>query len=193
MNYLKHYAIDAKVSQNEIGKLYDNKAWFYDAWAYCTESKVRNMALEYANIHDNQSILEVAVGTGLMFLEILKRNPNGENFAIDISEGMLLKAKKRLSKQKNDNYSLSIGSAFNLKIKDISIDVLINNYMFDLIPFNKMDSIIDEFNRVLKKNGKLLIINITKSEKFGAGLYENLYRISPRLMGGGVEFSWQIY
>jgi ubiquinone/menaquinone biosynthesis C-methylase UbiE len=176
----QHYELDAKVAQNEIGALYDSKAWFYDVWAYFTESKARYRALELAKIHNNQSILEVAVGTGLMFSDIVQRNSKGENIGIDISQGMLSKAKRRLSKQQNENYSLSIGSAFNLKVKDASIDMLVNNYMFDLIPFNQMDSVIDEFNRVLKQNGKLLLINMTKSERFGASLYENLYSLSPR-------------
>ncbi|SVB11064.1 uncharacterized protein METZ01_LOCUS163918 [marine metagenome] len=147
--------------------------------------------MELAKIHNNQSVLEVAVGTGLMFSDIVQRNSKGENIGIDISQGMLSKAKRRLSKQQNENYSLSIGSAFNLKVKDASIDMLVNNYMFDLIPFNQMDSVIDEFNRVLKQNGKLLLINMTKSERFGASLYENLYSLSPRLMGGcrGVQLT----
>ncbi len=187
----QHYELDAKVAQNEIGALYDSKVWFYDVWAYFTESKARYRALELAKIHNNQSVLEVAVGTGLMFSDIVQRNSKGENIGIDISEGMLSKAKRRLSKQQNENYSLSIGSAFNLKVKDASIDMLVNNYMFDLIPFNQMDSVIDEFNRVLKQNGKLLLINMTKSERFGASLYENLYSLSPRLMGGcrGVQLT----
>jgi ubiquinone/menaquinone biosynthesis C-methylase UbiE len=149
------------------------------------------MALDLVDIHDNQSILEVAVGTGWMFSEIVQRNPNGKNIGIDISEGMLLRAKRRLLKQKNDNYSLSIGSAFKLKVEDATIDVLVNNYMFDLIPFSQMNRIMDEFNRVLKKNGQLLIINMTKGDGFGASLYESLYRFSPRLMGGcrGVNLS----
>ena len=186
-----NYVLDAKVAQNEIGTLYDSKAWFYDAWAYFTESKARHRALELAEIKNNQSIIEVAVGTGLMFSDIVQRNSKGENIGIDISQGMLSKAKRRLSKQQNENYSLSIGSAFNLKVKDASIDMLVNNYMFDLIPFNQMDSVIDEFNRVLKQNGKLLLINMTKSERFGASLYENLYSLSPRLMGGcrGVQLT----
>ena len=187
----QNYELDAKVAQNEIGALYDSKVWFYDVWAYFTESKARYRALELAKIHNNQSVLEVAVGTGLMFSDIVQRNSKGENIGIDISQGMLSKAKRRLSNQQNENYSLSIGSAFNLKVKDASIDMLVNNYMFDLIPFNQMDSVIDEFNRVLKQNGKLLLINMTKSERFGASLYENLYSLSPRLMGGcrGVQLT----
>ena len=40
------------------------------------------------------------------------------NMGIDISEGMLSRAETRLSKQNSENYSLSIGSAFVLKMED---------------------------------------------------------------------------
>ena len=187
----KFQMLDAKVPQDEIGKLYDAKAWFYDIWSYLTESKARERALELAEIQDGQSILEVAVGTGLMFNEIVKRNFHGQNVGIDISEGMLSQAKVKLSKQNSENYSLSIGSAFDLKVGDASVDMLVNNYMFDLIPFNQMDKIISEFKRVLKRDGKLILINMTKSESFGGGLYENVYRLSPRILGGcrGVQMT----
>ena len=54
-----------------------------------------------------------------------------------------------------------------------------------------MDVIIDEFSRVLKPGGKLVLVNMTKKEHFGAGLYEKIYRISPTIMGGcrGVKMS----
>jgi len=65
-----------------------------------------------------------------------------------------------------------------------TVDILFNNYMFDLIPFNQMGSIIDEFFRVLKPGGKLVLVNMTKAERFGAGLYERIYRIYPLVMGG---------
>ena len=45
---------------------------------------------------------------------------------------------------------------------DHSVDTLINDYMFDLIHFGQMDSIIDEFSRILKPGGKLVLVNMTK-------------------------------
>jgi ubiquinone/menaquinone biosynthesis C-methylase UbiE len=49
-------------------------------------------------------------------------------------------------------------------VGDASVDMLVNNYSFDLVPFNQMDKIIGEFKRVLKRDGKLILINMTKSE-----------------------------
>jgi ubiquinone/menaquinone biosynthesis C-methylase UbiE len=177
-------ALDARVSQNNIGAVYDKIAPIYDIWGKLTESRARNRAIELAEIKNGQNILEVAVGTGLAFYEIVKRNPNGTNLGIDLSPGMLGKAKKRLNKLSEVNYSLNEGTAFNLNVEDESVDTLVNNYMFDLIPFEDMNKILVEFKRVLKKNGKLILVNMTEGERFGSKLYDFIYNISPKTMGG---------
>ena len=87
--------MDAKVSQNEIPAVYDSLSKTYDIWGKLAETRARDRALELADIRDGQTILEVAVGTGLGFYEIVQRNPNGTNIGIDISPGMLHKAQKR--------------------------------------------------------------------------------------------------
>ena len=63
--------------------------------------------------------------------------------------------------------------------------------MFDLIPFEDMDKILEEFKRVLKKDGKLILVNMTEGERFGSKLYDSIYNISPKTMGGcrGVKLS----
>ena len=45
---------------------------------------------------------------------------------------MLEKSTKRLSKLSDSNYSLDVGTTFDLSIEDESIDILVNNYMLDL-------------------------------------------------------------
>jgi ubiquinone/menaquinone biosynthesis C-methylase UbiE len=183
--------LDAQVSQAEIAGIYNSLAKVYDIWGNLTESKARNRALELAEIKNGQNILEVAIGTGLAFFEIVKRNPDGTNIGIDISAGMLKKAEKRLSPLSGAHYALKKASAFNLEGEDEQFDVLINNYMFDLISFDQMDAVLAEFKRVLKKGGKLVLVNMTLGEKFGSGFYDLIYRVSPRLMGGcrGIKLS----
>lgn len=181
--------LDAKISQNEIGSLYDRLAGVYDLWGKLTESKARERAIELSRVEDGQHVLEVGVGTGLAFAEIVKRNPNGKNVGVDLSAGMLEKAENRLIKMPYKNYALSVGSAFDLELEDHSVDLLLNNYMFDLISFEEMDSVLREFKRVLKKGGRLVLVNMTRGERFGSGIYDLIYQLSPRTMGGcrGVE------
>ena len=59
-----------------------------------------------------------------------------------------------------------------------------NNYMFDLIAYEDMDEVLAEFRRVLKPDGQLVLVNMTIGEKFGGSIYDYLYHLSPKLMGG---------
>ena len=186
--------LDARISQDKIGSVYDGIAPIYDIWSKLTESRAAKKAINLANIKDGQTILEVAVGTGIVFFEIVKSNPNGLNIGIDLSQGMLDKSIQRLNKLSTTNYQLDLGTAFDLKIESNTIDTLMNNYMFDLIPFKDMSEILIEFNRVLKTRGQLVLVNMTEGEKYGSGLYEFIYRISPKTLGGcrGVKLSEQL-
>ena len=183
--------MDARVSQSEIPQVYDSLSKTYDIWGKLAETKARNRAIELADIRDGQDILEVAVGTGLAFCEIVKKNPHGTNIGIDISPGMLKKAELRLLSLPDANYQLKLGSAFCVEEEAEHFDLLVNSYMFDLIAFSDMNKVLAEFKRVLKKDGKLVLVNMTLGETFASGIYSVIYRVSPRLFGGcrGVALS----
>src|ERR1700730_6825274 len=114
---LSHKMLDAKVPQREIGLVYDKLPGIYDVWGMLTESRARAQALELAAVEDCQDVLEVAVGTGLAFYEIVKLNPNGPNIGIDLSNGMLDMAKNRMKKLSLENYCLTIGTAFYIPVQ----------------------------------------------------------------------------
>ena len=183
--------IDARISQDEIGLVYDKLSGIYNIWGRLTESRARSRAIELAAIKDGENILEVAVGTGIAFYEIVRRNPHGQNVGIDLSEGMLDKARKRLSKLAGAHYVLRTGTAFDLPMENESVDLLMNNYMFDLISYADMGKVVEEFRRVLKKGGRLILVNMTEGERPGSKLYDFIYRLSPKTMGGcrGVQLT----
>ena len=152
-------------------------------WGNLTESKARKRALELANIQDGESVLEVAVGTGLAFHEIVKSNQSGKNYGIDLTESMLEKARQKIN-QTNAHYQLEVGDAYNLDFKEAQFDVVINSYMFDLLPESDFAKVLAQFKRVLKPNGRLILVNMTRGEHFYQRLYETLYQINPSWMGG---------
>ncbi|WP_026840683.1 class I SAM-dependent methyltransferase [Citrifermentans bremense] len=176
--------LDARISQDQIGSVYDRLSSIYDIWGNLAESRARHRAIELAEIEDGQRIVEVAVGTGLAFNEIVKRNPNGRNTGIDLSAGMLEKAKNRLKKLSGVHYDLTIGTAFDLPVETGCADLLVNNYMFDLIPYADMDRVLAEFRRVLKSGGRLILVNMAVGESLPSRLYDFVYRLSPKTMGG---------
>ena len=175
---------DAQIEKGRVADLYRKIAPSYDLWAWLTESKARNRCLELAAIKDGEHVLEVAVGTGLAFEMILEANPSGRNEGIDLTEAMLSRAEKKAAKSGLDNYRLRVGDAYDLDFPDDSFDVLINNYMFDLLPQQDFRTVLEEFKRVLRPGGRLVMISMTKGERWYNGLWERIYRINPALLGG---------
>ena len=174
----------ARVSQTDVAVLYDRLAWMYDPWGIITESKARRRSLELAAIADGQRVLEVAIGTGLAFEHVVRSNPGGRNVGIDLSNGMLAKAERRLQKAGLSNFELSVGSALRIEQGTGEFDVVLNSYLFDLLTEEHWPNVLAEFHRVLKPGGKLVLVNMTLGERFGSGIFERLYRMSPALMGG---------
>ena len=185
---------DARLAKARVVDTYRKIAPSYDLWAWLTESKARDRCLELAAIQNGEEVLEVAVGTGLAFERILKANPSGRNEGIDLTEAMLIRADRKAAKSGSNNYRLRVGDAYDLDFPDNSFDVLINNYMFDLLPQQDFLTVLGEFNRVLRPGGRLAMVNMTKGERWYNGVWEHIYRINPALLGGcrGVSLLPQI-
>lgn len=72
-------------------------------------------------------------------------------FGIDISEKCI-----EFAKNKFPEIKFYIMNMFNLLLEDQSLDGIVSYYSIIHTPKNEINSIFKEFNRVLKKNGKLL-------------------------------------
>jgi ubiquinone/menaquinone biosynthesis C-methylase UbiE len=128
--------LEARYTHQEIVRKYNWIAPIYDLFGLLMESKARQKALDMASIQNGERVLEVAFGTGLNFVEILKRNPYGWIEGIDVSVRMLKRAKKRISKTGKRNYSLHLCDCRRLPFGDGTFDVLMNQYLFDILPLN---------------------------------------------------------
>ena len=176
--------LDARIEKIDVPKIYKKVASLYDLWGRLTEIQARQRCLELASIRDGESVLEVAVGTGLAFVEIIGSNPTGLNEGIDITEEMLSRAKQKAKNLAIKNYRLKIGDAYNLDYEDNSFDLVVNNYMFDLLPEHDFPVVLTEFKRVLRPGGRLAMVNMTKPERWYNSIWEAVYRINPAWLGG---------
>jgi ubiquinone/menaquinone biosynthesis C-methylase UbiE len=174
----------AKLDKSDVVEVYTQTAPIYDLWGALTETKARKRALSQAQIQDGEAILEVAVGTGLTFQEILRANPHGKNIGVDLTPAMLEKAKTRIGKSGASNYQLLVGDAYHLDFSDDQFDLAVNNYMFDLLPEKDFIPVLQEFRRVLKPQGRIVLVNMTKGTYFYQRFWELVYRLNPRWLGG---------
>jgi len=163
---------------------YRKVIWFYNLWSRLTESKAFEKVIELAEMKDNQRIIEIACGTGRLFEKIVKINPNGHNVGLDLSPDMIYRADHRLQKKGFKNYELHEANILSPNEKYNSFDLLINNFMVDLMPESTFENIAKEFYKLLKSNGIAVISTFSfgtkKIHKFWFWLAEHV----PDLLTG---------
>lgn len=176
--------LPARLDQQGVINTYRRIAPLYDLWSRLTESRAHQLALEVAQVRNGERVLEVAAGTGLMFKQLVQKNPDGDNQAVDLCDAMLARARRRLEGIEATSVHLRLGNARQLPFEDQQFDLLMNNYMFDLLPESAFADVLSEFRRILKPGGRLVLINMTQAERFGEGVYSLVYRLNPKWMGG---------
>ena len=133
-------------------------------------------AIQLADIQPTDRVLEVACGTGRATVELASRLcVNGKLDALDLSEAMLGHAQIKVTELGlSDKVEFKIGSTQVLPYPDQAFDILYNSYMFDLIAVNQFKPILDEFKRVLKPGGRLILVNMSKDTPRKT-MYEKVY------------------
>lgn len=177
--------LEARLDKNRVVNTYRALASTYDLWGKVTESDARDRCLDLAAVHDGEAVLEVAVGTGLTFAGLLQRNPHGRTEGIDLTDAMLERAKARAAGIAEPGaYNLTVGDAYQLPFEAANFDLVVNNYMFDLLPEADFATVLAEFHRVLRPGGRLVLVNMTKPEHWYQGWAEAIYRVRASWMGG---------
>ncbi len=176
--------LEARYTHQEIIRKYNWIAPVYDLFGILMESKARQRALEIAAIQNGERVLEVALGTGLNFVEILKRNPKGWVYGIDVSMKMVEKARRRIDKTGQKNYTLHLCDCRHLPFEDETFDVVMTQYLLDILPVEDFIPILLECKRVLKEGGRIVLANMTKGEKWVNQIYEEIYKLKPPLLAG---------
>jgi ubiquinone/menaquinone biosynthesis C-methylase UbiE len=160
---------------NEVSNFFDNFSKDYDQFAFEKSIGTKYLSdietgfiLENLQI-ENRKILDVGVGTGRNSELLLTKG--GIIEGIDISEGMMAKAKQKL---KGGKINFTVADAGEkIPFEDSTFDIIICTRVLKYIPTWK--NAISEFSRVLKKDGTLIleIANMFSVQYFG--LYDSNY------------------
>lgn len=151
-----------------VRSLFDTIAYRYDLLNHLLSGGIdlywRRTAIETLVSHKPKRILDVATGTADFALAALRLNPE-RVIGVDISEPMLEIARKKIS-QKNlsDKIWLQTGEAEGLMFGAESFDAAI--VAFGARNFENLDKGLSEMNRVLRKGGKIVILEFSKPKYF---------------------------
>jgi demethylmenaquinone methyltransferase/2-methoxy-6-polyprenyl-1,4-benzoquinol methylase len=119
-----------------------------------------------------ENLLDVATGTADMAILEAKYLRPRQIIGIDISEGMLDIGRKKIAKLKlKDQIALYLGDSEAINFPDHSFDGI--TVAFGVRNFENLEKGLREMARVLKPNGKLVVLEFSKPKRSG---FSNLYR-----------------
>jgi len=131
-------------------------------------------------------ILEVGVGTGISLPDY---NPVNRIVGVDLSEPMLRKAQERVAALSLRNIDgLSVMDAERMALPDQSFDVVVAQFVITTVPHP--EETLDEFARVLKPGGEIILVNHIGAESGPRRLFELCFSPIARRLGWRPEFSF---
>ena len=132
-------------------------------------------------------ILEVGVGTGLSLPEYRRTN---RITGIDLSAPMLRKARARVIEHRLGNVDgLAVMDAQRLGFQDAVFDVIVAQYVITAVP--DPEGTLDEFARVLKPGGEIILVNHLGAEAGLRSTFERGFAPLARRLGWRPEFRWE--
>lgn len=168
-----------------ITKAYARWAPVYDLVFGAVFEKGRRASIEAAERIGGR-VLEVGVGTGISLPDYSR---NTRLVGIDISEPMLRKAQGRKRELKLDNVeALSVMDVGHLGFPDESFNAVVAQYVITAVP--DPDAALDEFARVLKPGGEIILVNHISAESGLRRTFELQFAPVARRLGWRPEFEW---
>ena len=103
-------------------------------------------------------VLDLCAGTCGNSILLAKNKPQSVITALDQSSDMLKVAEKKFQESGIQNIEISVSDACNTNLPDGTFDVIIISLVLHEIDGNTRNAIITEASRILKNNGRLLVI-----------------------------------
>lgn len=144
------------------GSLYDALVWLLSLGK---GAAFRKTTIELAQIKPGDSVLDVGCGTGdLTIAAKAVAGPTGEVYGTDAAPGMIAAAQRKASRAGVD-VTFQVGLIENITFPDNQFGVVLSSLMMHHLPDDLKRDGLAEIFRVLKPEGRLLIVDIESSRQ----------------------------
>lgn len=169
--------------KEQVAQMFDNIAFRYDFLNSLLSLGIhkgwRKQCVKLLQSSNPKIILDVATGTADFAIECMSLKPE-KIIGIDISEGMMKFGREKLKKEGLDSViTLEYGDAETVTFPDNTFDAIVVG--FGVRNFENLEKGLANLNRILKPNGKLVILEFSnprnKLVKWGYNFYFN--KVTP--------------
>lgn len=119
--------------------------------------------LNRVNFESGEDLLDIGCGTGMLLIPAKKYQPDSRVVGIDPDPHILDIAKRKINKQQL-TVKLVNSFAEDLPFNNSSFDVVVSTLVFHHLPTEIKKQAMKEILRVLKKNGRFLLVDFGKPE-----------------------------
>ncbi len=177
-NEVKPYDLDQTGKKEEVGKMFDNIAPYYDllnrVLSLGIDKSWRRKGINLLKKRNPNEVLDVATGTADLALETMKLLQPDKVTGIDISTKMLEIGKQKVDKKNwSDKIELIAADSEKLPFEDNSYDAV--TVAFGVRNFENLEKGLLEMNRVLRPGGQVMILELSRPTLFPFKQLYNFY------------------
>lgn len=150
------------ISSSKLTNWYDFQAPFYHFWRDdYDQAVISHLLANLAPDSPPMNVLDAGCGTGLFTIPVARNRPTWKITGIDLSIGMLEVARRQSVKLLLENARFVQGNVTALPASDSTYDVIIAGGLFPNL--NDAPAALREFLRVIKRNGRLHVVEVDRS------------------------------
>ena len=184
---IKPYNEELDGKKSQVSRMFNNIAPYYDVLnrvlSLGIDVRWRKTAIEMLKESQPKRILDVATGTADFAIETKNQLNPDQIIGIDISSQMLAIGRKKIEQKGwSQMMTLEEGDSENLPFPDESFDAV--TVAFGVRNFEHLEKGLSEMRRVLKKDGKIIVLEFSKPRTFPfRQIFNNYFRYVLPLIG----------
>lgn len=174
---IKPYKESELTQKQQVAAMFNNIAKRYDFLNHFLSLGIdiywRKKTIQQLKYIKPSRTLDIATGTADLAIEALTLQPE-EIIGIDISEQMLEIGREKIKKKRlGEIIQLSYGDSENIPFQNNSFDAI--TCAFGVRNFENLDKGLNEMYRVLRRGGKVVILEFSKPQQFPVKQLYSLY------------------
>jgi ubiquinone/menaquinone biosynthesis C-methylase UbiE len=169
-------------------RIYDFLSSVYPLSTFFFHSKAHSCVLRHSGIRNGMRVLEVATGSGEMFRRLVRTNPGGKTFGLDLSPNMAARTLGRARKEfPGARMHCGAVDVRDLPFRDSSFDAVMCCYLLELLAREDITRTLEEIRRVLRPGGTFSLVVIGQNGPVFNRFYAVAGKIVPAFWGRQVE------